>query len=127
MPLKLAIVPHRDPVCTVVTLEGELDATTRAKTCQALDGLLAQGCDRVILDVAGLRFCDSGGVWLLLDLRQRVAASGGWVRLAGAEGFLRRLLALTRLDTAFALDPDVAASIAAVAGGAPGSPRDARS
>ncbi|WP_248959002.1 STAS domain-containing protein [Sphaerisporangium perillae] len=125
MPLKMAITSHCDPDCTVVALDGELDATTRVKARDALDALLAQGRDRIVLDVTALRFCDSGGIWLLLDVHRRVRRSGGWVRLAGAEGFLRRLLALTRLDAAFALDADVAASMAAVSAPTPRSRDDA--
>ncbi|MFC4530495.1 STAS domain-containing protein [Sphaerisporangium dianthi] len=122
MPLKLAIASHRDPACTVVAMDGELDATTRGKAGKALEDLLARGCDRLVLDVSGLGFCDSGGLWLLLDVSRKAGRSGGWVRLAGADGFLRRLLALTHLDSAFALDPDVAASLTGVSGAAPPSP-----
>ncbi|WP_405150999.1 STAS domain-containing protein [Sphaerisporangium sp. NBC_01403] len=115
MGLKLAISSHRDPDCTLVGIIGDLDATTGSTAREQLGGLLAEGRHRIIVDVTELGFCDSGGLWTLLDVHRRAERAGGWVRLAGVNGFLRRLFTLTHLDAAFTIDADVAASLAAVA------------
>ncbi|WP_214411310.1 STAS domain-containing protein [Sphaerisporangium fuscum] len=107
MPLKLAVTEHRDPDCVVVGLTGDLDASTTPMARTRLHDLLAEGRTRLVLDVTGLAFCDSGGVWLLLEVHRRARESGGWMRMAGAQGFLRRLLDLTHLTKAFDLTPDL--------------------
>lgn len=123
MPLKVAISGHDDPRCAIVELAGALDATTSKPVHDRLLQLIAEGRDRIVADVTGLAFCDSGGIWALLDVHRRAAASGGWLRLAGVNGFLLRLLTLTRLKAAFTIDADVPAALAA-AGRGPG-PRQA--
>ncbi|MEU8271071.1 STAS domain-containing protein [Sphaerisporangium sp. NPDC049002] len=116
MGLKLAISSHRDPDCTLVAIIGDLDATTYSTAREQLRALVAEGRDRIVIDVTELGFCDSGGLWILLEVHRQAERAGGWVRLAGVNGFLRRLFALTRLDAAFTIDADVTASLAAVAG-----------
>ncbi|MEV7968973.1 STAS domain-containing protein [Sphaerisporangium sp. NPDC088356] len=114
MGLKLAISRHRDPDCTLVGIIGDLDATTYSTARDQLSGLLAEGHVRIVMDVTELGFCDSGGIWILLEIHRRAKRDGGWVRLAGVNGFLQRLFTLTRLDAAFTIDADVTASLAAV-------------
>ncbi|MCW2879388.1 MAG: hypothetical protein JWQ95_3488 [Sphaerisporangium sp.] len=115
MALKLAVTSHHDPDCTLVAITGELDATTSPAVRERLRGLLAEGRHRIVLDVTDLGFCDSGGLWVLLEVHRQAERSGGWLRLAGVNGFLQRLFTVTRLDAAFTVDPDVAASLAAAA------------
>ncbi|GAA3805596.1 STAS domain-containing protein [Sphaerisporangium flaviroseum] len=122
MALELAVTYH--PGCTVVGVIGTLDAISTPGAKERLDELLAQGHNRMIIDVARLGFCDSSGIWLLLGLHRKTIETGGWIRLAGVNGFLLRLLALTHLDAAFTIDEDLTASlIAASAASGPG--RDA--
>ncbi|MFC4585767.1 STAS domain-containing protein [Sphaerisporangium corydalis] len=115
MALQMAVIDHRDPGCTLVEMTGALDATSGPAAQARLRELIAGGRDRLVLDVSGLGFCDSGGIWLLLDVHRRADAAGGWVRLAGVTGFLSRLFSITQLHAAFTIDADVAASLAAVA------------
>ena len=115
MPLKLAVTRHHDPDCTVVGIAGDLDAASTPMARDRLHGLLAEGRHRLVLDVADLAFCDSGGVWLLLEVHRRAQGAGGCVRLAAVNGVLKRVLELTHLDAAFVIDPDREAALKALA------------
>jgi anti-sigma B factor antagonist len=126
MALELAVTSLHDPRCTLVSITGELDATTSPGVRERLRDLLAEGRDRIVFNVADLAFCDSSGIWLLLEIRRQAERSGGWVRLAGVNGFLLRLLKLTHLDAAFVIDADVAASMDSVTADGSGPPGEAR-
>ncbi|MBB2909081.1 anti-anti-sigma factor [Streptosporangium becharense] len=110
-PLAVSVREH-DGACVIV-LVGELDKLSSPLLRDALTARFDRGASRVVLDVAGLRFCDSTGLWVMLDFRRRAGEAGGCLRLAGATGVLERLLTLTGLTGVFPLDPDVPAALRA--------------
>lgn len=64
-----------------LALAGELDLDTVARIEPELMLVTAGGGTEVVLDLAGLTFCDTSGVKLLLRLHQRYAADGVRLRL----------------------------------------------
>ncbi|GGS95308.1 anti-sigma factor antagonist [Planobispora rosea] len=61
----------------------------------------------VVIDVAGLTFCDSAGVAELIWSLQRSRALNTRLVLAGVHGTLERILAITGLRSAFEVSPTV--------------------
>ncbi|MCE3553612.1 STAS domain-containing protein [Pseudonocardia sp. RS11V-5] len=59
----------------------------------------------LVIDVAGLDFCDSAGLAALIGLQRRAARRGGTVTLAGASGTLQRVLRVTGAEILFTLRP----------------------
>ena len=105
----------------VVVVNGELDTGTAPGLSGQLEPLADTG-SHLILDLAGLRFCDCAGLTLFLRLQQRARAAGGSLQLAAPTASVRRLIALTRLSDVLpvALSPaDVVAALdrAAITGG----------
>jgi anti-sigma B factor antagonist len=98
----------------VITLAGELDKLSSPRLHDVLAEQLDDGACHLVLDVSGLSFCDSTGLWTMLAFQRRVGAAGGSLRLAGAYGVLERILTVTGLAAAFSRDPDVSASLRAV-------------
>jgi anti-sigma B factor antagonist len=101
----------------VVVVNGELDAGTAPGLGGQLEPLAGTG-SHLILDLAGLRFCDCAGLNLFLRLQQRARAAGGSLQLAAPTPSVRRLITLARLsgvlpttaspaDVIAALDPSV--------------------
>ncbi|MFJ2031698.1 STAS domain-containing protein [Streptosporangium sp. NPDC087985] len=103
------------PRFSVVSLIGDLDKVSAPPLEEALATLLTRGHVRIIIDTTDLGFCDSTGVWVLLATMRRAYEQNGWLRLAGVNGFLRRLLEMTRLGEAFPIDRDVNESLRQVA------------
>ncbi|MEU4830686.1 STAS domain-containing protein [Streptosporangium sp. NPDC023615] len=110
--LDLSVRRHRD--ASVIALAGELDKLSSPRLQDVLAGQLDGGACHLVLDVSGLRFCDSTGLWTMLAFQRRAGASGGSLRLAGTYGVLERILTVTGLTAAFPIDLDVSASLRAV-------------
>jgi anti-sigma B factor antagonist len=87
---------------TVLTVSGELDATTARVLEQELDRVLT-GKDVLVLDLTGVTFCDSVGLASVLEAKRR----GVDLRVVGSRQ-VRRTIALTGMDTAIPLCGSVA-------------------
>ncbi|MBB4936597.1 anti-anti-sigma factor [Streptosporangium album] len=114
---RLSITVSDHPRFSVVSLTGDLDKLSAPPLEEAFTALLTRGHVRIIIDTTDLGFCDSSGVWVLLATMRRTYEQNGWLRLAGVNGFLGRLLELTGLRAAFPIDRDVNESLRQAAEG----------
>lgn len=88
----------------LVALIGELDLDSMAPADEVLAQVFATAPERIVVNLAGISFCDSSGLNLLL--RTRLAAQEADVELrlaAEPDGQLRRLLDLTGAGAVFSL------------------------
>jgi|tagenome__1003787_1003787.scaffolds.fasta_scaffold19594931_2 anti-sigma B factor antagonist len=96
--LTTEVVPGPNPV---VRVAGELDLSTAARLCRAIDAAVAAAPPRprVVIDLTALTFCDSTGLRALVGAVREVEIRGGRAALAVApDSMLDRLLLLTGLD-----------------------------
>jgi anti-sigma B factor antagonist len=100
-------VAHHPPNTAVLILRGSLDIDTAPALKANLNRLVERPAPRVIVDLAGLDFCDSMGVGVLVTAHTRAVERGGWVRLAAPSSFLRRLLDTLGLTEHLSLHADV--------------------
>ncbi|MFI1714726.1 STAS domain-containing protein [Streptomyces sp. NPDC053513] len=98
------------PGTVVLTLEGELDHDTVKPLRAALQQ--STGAVRVVVDCAGLRFCDSTGLNVLLRTRLRLLTEGGRVDLAGLRPPVRRIFEITGALNVFRVYDDADAALA---------------
>ncbi len=75
-------------------LEGELDACTAPLVEFAVAELLTRRPNQLVVDVAGLDFCDATGLRILLAARDSCSAHGTAFSLVGLHPRLRKMLAL---------------------------------
>lgn len=80
-----------------VRLAGELDVHTAPQLGEVLTEAQAGDALEVTIDVADLRFCDSSGIQVLVQARERALQAGGVVRLVGVRGTVEKVLAVTGL------------------------------
>jgi len=78
----------------IVTMRGQLDVDTAPELRAAFDELAVQGVAEIVVDLAGLDFCDSIGLSTFVVAHARCAAQDGWLRLAAPTPFLVRLLSV---------------------------------
>lgn len=98
----MKIVRIDDGAVTRLQVRGELDLATtellEEHVMRALDG--GPRPQRLIVDVAGLMFCDSSGIDLLLAAQAAARERGVELRVARPTGIVRRSLEVTGvLDT----------------------------
>ncbi|MEV4054837.1 STAS domain-containing protein [Amycolatopsis sp. NPDC049688] len=85
----------------VVTVGGELDVAT-APRLRAAAGTLALGSGQLlVVDLAGVTFCDSSGISALIAARNLAEAAGARVALAAVPARLARTFALIGLADFF--------------------------
>ncbi len=90
----------------VVVLRGELDMAAASGVAAALAAAAARE-PRVIVDLAGLRFIDAGGVAALVRGRRQVQHAGGDLLLAAPRHQVLRVLTVTRLTGVFPVHASV--------------------
>jgi anti-sigma B factor antagonist len=83
---------------TEVAVTGEIDFSSHKVLLGALMDEVEQGHTRIVLDLSEVAFCDSTGLGVLVQVRQRAIAGGGWLRLVGVTQPVRRALEITNLD-----------------------------
>ena len=96
---------------TLVVFAGSLDSNTSPKAQQALDGMLAAGARKMVLDCTALDYISSAGLRVLLGTAKRLsgAGAGGALRLFGLNETVREVFDISGFSTilaVFATEPD---------------------
>ena len=91
--------------------EKRLDASKAPAFLQLILERVKAGHQKFVLDLNQVSFIDSTGLGAIVTCRKRVG-SGGKFAIAGAQGAVARLFALTRMDKVFTLSVSVADALA---------------
>ncbi|MFC8764749.1 STAS domain-containing protein [Streptomyces sp. NPDC057193] len=103
-PLKITIRDARTgPVLEIL---GELDYNTAHELRDLLATITLRSGQRLVIDLAGLEFCDSSGFTALIFARNHVHATQADIALAAVPEHILRLLNVTGLGQIFPLYPD---------------------
>jgi anti-sigma B factor antagonist len=84
----------------VVTVVGEIDVSTVGRLRDAVDRILTDAPPRIVLDLAGVTFCDSQGLGTLVALSQKARMTQSVLVLTNVGDFLLRVLDITGLRAA---------------------------
>jgi len=80
---------------TVVALAGNLDSNTSPQAQQALDGILAGGGKKMVIDFTALDYISSAGLRVLLGTAKRLNGAGGALRLFGLNETVREVFEIS--------------------------------
>lgn len=97
MPFEIEM--RQQPELTVVHLSGELDMETAPILCSLYDTLVTNQPANVLVDLAGLSFCDSIGLSALIHGYNVCRSAGGTFRITGDTGLVSRVLRTTGVRT----------------------------
>ncbi|MEU6543215.1 STAS domain-containing protein [Streptomyces sp. NPDC046859] len=90
----------------VVTVRGEIDHGVKDMLSEAL-----RPCDgvapRTVVDLSGVTFMDSSGINVFVAAHQAARDDQGWLRIAGAQESVLRLLEIVGLDEVIDCHPTV--------------------
>jgi anti-sigma B factor antagonist len=91
----------------VAVLHGEYDLGNADALHAELLEVLRSRPTGIVLDVAGVEFCDLACLRSMANVGRRAAALGVWVRIAGPMPMLRRVLKITGLGATLPAYRDV--------------------
>jgi anti-anti-sigma factor len=100
---------------SVVGTSDRIDAFTAPELRTHLDGLLAEGVTRFVLDLSRVPFLDSAGMAVLVSVYRRARQAGGNMVLVWSRAdVVNRTLRLTRFDQVFSMADSVDAALQAL-------------
>src|SRR4051794_17011221 len=85
----------------VLVVSGEIHVSTAPELSERLNGAIADGKTRLVLDFTGVEFIDSTGLSVLLNALRRLTRSSGAMSLVCTNPTVLRLFEITRLDSTF--------------------------
>src|SRR5437899_822519 len=88
---------------TVVALVGSLDSNTSPVAQQAIDGILAGGAKRLVVDFSALDYISSAGLRVLLGTAKKLIGAGGELRLFGLNDTVREVFQISGFSTILAV------------------------
>ena len=92
-------IERLDPVTAVVIIDGSLTLGSNLKALDAeVRRLITDGVDRLILDLSGCIYSDSGGLGFLIHSYGLIAERHGVMRLCGVGERLLGMLKMTRTE-----------------------------
>ncbi len=97
-------ISHKDagPNAAVVTLIGRvMMGPLSEQIVEVVEGLLREGKRLIVFDLSGVTSIDSTGIGRFISSFNKIAASGGEMRMAGATGHLFDAFHVSLLDTVF--------------------------
>jgi anti-sigma B factor antagonist len=97
---ELSIAVNRAPDEVIFRLTGEIDVLTVADLATMVNETLAEPPSRIVLDMAGVTFCDSQGLGTLVVLSRKAQHAGSVLALTNVGDFLLRVLDITGLRSA---------------------------
>ena len=106
-PLELLV--RREPGATVITACGEIDLSSSRRLRERVLACLEQGV--TALDLAGVAFCDSAGLKVLVEAERVARACGTAFRLAAVSRPVARVIELAGAVEVLAVFPDVEAAV----------------
>ncbi len=84
---------------TVVAIAGNLDSNTSPQAQQAIDGVLAGGGKRIVVDFTALDYISSAGLRVLLGAAKRLSGAGGALHLFGLNATVREVFDISGFST----------------------------
>ena len=87
---------------STVRLSGQLDVVSAAQLRDEVSSLISGGVSQLTFDCSLVDFTDSTGLGVLVGARARALAINGSVELVGVKPAMRRVLAVTGIESLFA-------------------------
>ncbi len=75
---------------------------------QEVEQLLGRSEKRLIFDLSGVSFVDSGGLGEIVKCFSKLKKSGGSLRLAGVQGMIATVIKITKVDKVIEIYPTAA-------------------
>lgn len=109
----LTLTPRTEGAWVVLEVAGELDFHTAPQVRAAVLDLRLSPLRGLVLDLAGLTFCDSSGITAFIIARAVAVDAGAPIALAALPERVERTFAVVGLSAVFTVHPTAAEAVAA--------------
>jgi anti-sigma B factor antagonist len=106
---ELSISVQRTPAEALVRLAGEIDMLTSTRLANTVNEILVEPPPRIVLNLAGVTFCDSQGLGTLVVLSRKATTAQSVLVITNVGDFLLRVLEITGLRSALMISNQSAA------------------
>ncbi|MFO7616870.1 MAG: STAS domain-containing protein [Bacteroidales bacterium] len=96
----------------IVKVTGRIDTTNAVEFEQSVAGLIDEGCNKLILNCAGLNYISSSGLRVFLVIQKKLAGLQGTFRLCCLQPEIREIFDISGFSTIFSIFPDEEAALA---------------
>lgn len=110
MPMDVSTRAQQD--VTIIAFKGNLDSNTSPQAQQALDGMLAAGGQKIVIDFTALDYISSAGLRVLLGAAKRLHGSGGALRLFGLNETVREVFEISGFSKILSVQASEAEALA---------------
>lgn len=108
-------VRQEQGVTIVEPLRKRIDASVAVSFKEQLVGVIAQGHNRLVINLAGVDFIDSSGLGAFVSVLKSLGGNGD-IALCNVHGGVATMFKLTRMDKVFTICVDEAAAVKHAAG-----------
>jgi len=96
----------------VLSLNGSIDAASAPKVSEMVQGHIAKGHIKLVIDLSGVDYTSSAGLRVLLSAVKETRAQNGDMRVAGVQPDVFKVLNLSGFTNILKLFEDVNAAVA---------------
>ncbi len=96
----------------VLLVTGELDLSTAGQLQNRLADVIQGSATPLVVDLEGVRFCDSSGLSAAVAAERLAAKHGVWLAFANARPAVAKLFQITNLDQCLRIYPNLRAALA---------------
>ncbi|MDH6220784.1 STAS domain-containing protein [Streptomyces pseudovenezuelae] len=107
---RLTLLTRTTTAGAVIELTGGLDHHTAPEVRAALAGLDLRPGQQLVLDLAGITFCDSTGITVLIAARNHALAADATIALAAVPERVDRIFRIVGLEQVFSTHPTAQAA-----------------
>ena len=93
------ITTHEEGAVKVLQFDGRLDTNTSPEAQTALDGLIGEGAQKILVDFEKLDYVSSAGLRVLLSAGKQLTRSGGELRLSNLNETVQEIFEISGFDT----------------------------
>lgn len=113
---ELSVTSSEAGGCVVAVLVGEIDITNAGDVLVDLVAVVDAAAGPVVLDWAGVSFCDSSGIATVVRLTHHARDYGVALAVTGLQGRVANVFTLMSLEKVLPVFADVDAAVRALAG-----------
>lgn len=95
----------------VVKLSGRFDAQSAGQVDEGLQKAVADGGNKLLIEMTGVEYISSAGLRVLLSTAKRINASAGKLALCGLQPYVLEVFDVAGFTSIFQIQPNLAAAL----------------